>query len=367
MKNRLEKLKSWMKANEADIVMLQTRANVFFTTGFDTDPHERLVASCFFLDQDPLIICPGMEVNQVEGIFGKGDVLGYSDTDNPWKMIEKAWNERTSSVKKIAVERGLSWERLKALQSAFPHASFKEVDEALESARLIKDDEEVTLLKEAAALADFGVKAGVSALKEGISEMEVLASIEYELKKKGVREMAFSTMVLFGEKAGDPHGNPGSRRLQKGDAVLFDLGVIWKGYASDITRTVFFDHVKESDQAIYETVLTAQSKALAICKPGTAIGDLDKAARGWIEEKGYKDFFPHRLGHGLGIEVHEFPSMHAKNTDPLQEGMTFTIEPGIYLPNQAGVRIEDDVYITKDGYETFTKYPKELQIISSSA
>ncbi|WP_026690658.1 M24 family metallopeptidase [Alteribacter aurantiacus] len=364
MTNRIEALKSWMASHQADAVFLQTRANVFYTTGFDTDPHERLVASCFFQNADPLVVCPGMEMNQVKEEF-TGDIIGYSDTDNPWTMLGEAWSSRLDNIKTIAVERGISWERLKALQTAFPKTSFIEVDEALEAARLIKDKHEVAILKEAAQLADFGVKTGVAALKEGVTEMEVLATIEYALKKKGVREMAFSTMVLFGEKAGDPHGNPGTRTLKKGDAVLFDLGVIWKGYASDITRTVFFDHVKDSDQAIYETVLTAQMKALELCKPGTPIGELDQTARGWISKKGYGDYFPHRLGHGLGIQVHEFPSMHANNTEPLKQGMAFTIEPGIYLPNQAGVRIEDDVFITENGYETFTKYPKELQIVKS--
>ncbi len=354
-----------MQKQNVDVAMLQTRANVFYTTGFDTDPHERLVASCIFHNERPLVICPGMEVNQVSDILKDGDILGYSDTDHPWSMLKEAWEQRIKAVKTVAVERNLSWERLKELKRAFPEASFVEVDEAMETGRLLKEESEVELLKEAAALADFGVKVGVSALRENVTEMEVLATIEYELKKKGVREMAFSTMVLFGEKAGDPHGNPGTRTLQKGDAVLFDLGVIWKGYASDITRTVFFDHIKESDQSIYETVLQAQEKALELCKPGTAIGELDRTARGWIAEKGYGDYFPHRLGHGLGIEVHEFPSMHAKNESPLQEGMAFTIEPGIYIPNQAGVRIEDDVYITKDGYETFTSYPKNLQIVAA--
>ncbi|WP_281280048.1 M24 family metallopeptidase [Alteribacter natronophilus] len=363
MSKRHEKIRKWMDENQADVLFLQTRANVFYTTGFDTDPHERLVGSCLFRDGDPLVICPGMEVNQVTDILKNGDTAGYSDTDNPWELLKTEWTSRQEDISVIAVERGISWERLKELQQVFPEASFIEADPVMEQARLLKSEDEVELLKEAAALADFGVETGVASLREGITEMEVLAAIEYELKKKGVREMAFSTMVLFGEKAGDPHGNPGTRKLKKGDAVLFDLGVIWKGYASDITRTVFFDHVSDDDREIYETVLRAQKEALSLCRPGTPIGKLDRTARGLISDKGFGDYFPHRLGHGLGIEVHEFPSMHAKNDAPLQEGMAFTIEPGIYIPNQAGVRIEDDVYITKDGYETFTTFPKELQIV----
>ncbi|MER2259014.1 MAG: M24 family metallopeptidase, partial [Priestia megaterium] len=230
--------------------------------------------------------------------------------------------------------------------------------------RLIKDEREVEILQKAAALADFGVEVGVAALKEGITEMDVLAKIEYELKRKGIREMSFSTMVLFGEKTGEAHGNPGLRTLKPGDMVLFDLGVVLDGYCSDITRTVAYKSINDKQKEIYETVQRAEQAALEASKHGTRIGDLDMVARNIITEAGYGEYFLHRLGHGLGISVHEFPSMSRNNDDVLQEGMVYTIEPGIYIPGLGGVRIEDDVIITKDGYETLTKYPKELQIIS---
>jgi len=171
-------------------------------------------------------------------------------------------------------------------------------------------------------------------------------------------------MVLFGEKTGEAHGNPGLRTLKPGDMVLFDLGVVLDGYCSDITRTVAYKSINDKQKEIYETVQRAEQEALEASKPGTRIGDLDMVARNIITEAGYGEYFLHRLGHGLGISVHEFPSMSRNNDDVLQEGMVYTIEPGIYIPGLGGVRIEDDVIITKDGYETLTKYPKELQIIS---
>jgi Xaa-Pro dipeptidase len=212
-------------------------------------------------------------------------------------------------------------------------------------------------------MADFGVEVGVKALKEGITEMEVLATIEFELKKKGIREMSFSTMVLFGEKAGDPHGNPGNRTLKAGDFVLFDLGVMLDGYCSDITRTFVYKSATEKQKEIYNTVLQAELASLEASKPGNRIGDLDQIARDIITNAGYGEQFPHRIGHGLGINVHEFPSMSHLNDGTLVKGMVYTIEPGIYVPEIGGVRIEDDVLVTEDGFETLTKYPKELQII----
>ncbi|WP_280769913.1 M24 family metallopeptidase [Salipaludibacillus daqingensis] len=363
MSKRIQYIKEKLIKTNADALMVQTRANVFYLSGFDTNPHERLVAVFVFKNEDPLLICPNMEVNQVKDIFNSGAIIGYSDTESPWEKLQDYLQTKGIKHDQLAIESTLSWDRMKAWQKINKDVSFLEADPYLNELRVIKDETEITILKEAAELADRGIKAGIKALHEGVTEMEVLATIEYSLKKIGIREMSFSTMVLFGEKAGDPHGNPGDRELQKGDAVLFDLGVVWKGYCSDITRTVFFDHVKDDDKKIYDTVLKAQNKALTICKPGEPISSLDKTARNEIANAGFGSYFPHRIGHGLGIDVHEFPSLNDKNASQLMKGMTFTIEPGVYIPNQAGVRIEDDVLITSDGYETLTKFPKELTIV----
>lgn len=175
--------------------------------------------------------------------------------------------------------------------------------------------------------------------------------------------MSFDTMVLSGPKTASPHGKPGDRKIQKGDFVLFDLGVIYEGYCSDITRTVSFGKPSDAQKDVYETVRQAEQAAVDAVKPGVRAMDLDKIARDVITEAGYGEFFTHRLGHGLGISVHEFPSVTGTNEMELIEGMVFTIEPGIYDPSITGVRIEDDVVVTKDGVEVLTKYPKELVIV----
>ena len=177
--------------------------------------------------------------------------------------------------------------------------------------------------------------------------------------------MSFDTMVLSGPKTASPHGKPGDRQIQKGDLVLFDLGVIYKGYCSDITRTVAFGEPSDKQKEVYETVRKAEQAAVDAVRPGIKAMDLDKIARDIITGAGYGEFFTHRLGHGLGISVHEFPSLTGNNEMALMEGMVFTIEPGIYDPNITGVRIEDDVVVTKDGVEVLTKYPKELVIVSA--
>ncbi|UOR11083.1 M24 family metallopeptidase [Halobacillus amylolyticus] len=365
MEHRLNRFSIYLKENHIDVAFLNSKENVFYLTGFQTDPHERLLGLLVFPEADPIAVLPGMEAGQIRDAGWTYDVIGYADHENPWTiMADKMKQQGVLQPKTVGFEKQvLSYGRSESLLALFKEVSVIDVEGQLNEMRLVKDEQEISIMREAAELADFGVKIGTETLKEGITEMEVLATIEYELKKKGVAEMSFSTMVLFGEKSGQPHGNPGDRKLEAGDFVLFDLGVVWKGYTSDITRTYAFKSISDEQKSIYEKVHEAIEASLSISKPGTRIGDLDQTARDIITDAGYGELFPHRIGHGLGINVHEFPSMSHLNDGVLKEGMTYTIEPGIYDPAVGGVRLEDDVLVTADGCETLTKTPKELRII----
>ncbi|QHT48292.1 aminopeptidase P family protein [Bacillus sp. SB49] len=354
-----------MKEKNIDAAFINSAENFYYLTGFSTDPHERLLGLLIFPEADPIAILPGMEEGQLRDAGWAYDVIGYADHENPWTLMKEKLGEKALlRAGVIGIEKEvLSYGRSEAFFDIFREAAVVDVEGMLNDMRLVKDKTETAIMREAAELADYGVKVGKEALNEGVTEMEVLATIEYELKKKGVAEMSFSTMVLFGEKSGHAHGNPGNRRLKAGDLVLFDLGVVWKGYTSDITRTFAYRSVNDSQKEIYNTVKQALEASLAISKPGTRIGDLDTAARDVITKAGYGDKFPHRIGHGLGINVHEFPSMSHLNDGVLKPGMTYTIEPGIYDPAVGGVRLEEDVLITEDGCETLTKTPIELEIV----
>ncbi|MYL49646.1 M24 family metallopeptidase [Halobacillus litoralis] len=365
LEHRLEQFSQYLKDTNVDAAFINSTENFFYLTGFHTDPHERLLGLLVFPEADPIAILPGMEKGQIRDAGWTKEVIGYADHENPWQMMADKMKENgIVNVRTVGIEKQvLSYGRSESFFELFEDVKVEDIEGELNNMRVVKDDHEISIMKEAAELADFGVSVGVEALEEGITEMEVLAKIEYELKKKGVAEMSFSTMVLFGEKSGQPHGNPGDRRLKPGDFVLFDLGVVWKGYTSDITRTFAYRSVNEEQKAIYNKVKEALDASLAISKPGTRIGDLDQVARDIITDAGYGDKFPHRIGHGLGINVHEFPSMSHLNDGVLKEGMTYTIEPGIYDPEVGGVRLEDDVLVTENGYVTLTKTPKELRII----
>jgi Xaa-Pro dipeptidase len=364
MKQRLQKLTEWLKTEDIDAAFLTSKDNVFYLSGFRSEPHERLLGLAVFQDKEPFLICPAMEVHDAKNAGWEWEIVGYSDTDNQWDIVEKKVLDRVGKVHKWAVEKeSMNVERYEEFLHRFSGATYTAAEEILRKLRMIKDEKELEMIQKACEYADFAVQTGVNEIKEGKTELDILAAIEFELKKKGISEMSFSTMVLTGANGASPHGNPGLTKIQKGDLVLFDLGVVYEGYCSDITRTVAYDHVNEEQDKIYHTVLAAEAAALKAVRPGVAAKELDQIARNIIAEAGYGEYFPHRLGHGLGVSVHEYPSLTNTNELIMEEGMVFTIEPGIYVPQVAGVRIEDDVFVTADGGIALTAFPKTLQIV----
>jgi len=233
--------------------------------------------------------------------------------------------------------------------------------------RQIKDEKELQLLREAAALGSKGYDYGVELLREGITEAEVAREIELFWKKEGAEGTGFDPIIAFGRNSSMPHYRAGDVTLKKGMPVLIDIGVTLNQYQSDMCRVVFFGDPDPRMLEIYPVVLEAQEAALQLCRPGVTTESLDAAAREVIEKAGFGDFFTHSLGHGVGLDVHEQPYLRTKKDKKetvIQEGMVFTIEPGIYLPDIGGIRIEDCVAITHDGYENLTNRPKELTFIT---
>lgn len=348
---KLTQLKQLIASQSLDGIWISNPENINYLTGFLSNPHERLLA--LLITEDALtLFCPQMEVAAAKSVFD-GEILGYLDTENPF-------TKKAFSLNQLGIEsEHLTVHRLDQLQNYFQVTNAVAIDQTMKDLRNIKTKEEIAILKQAAEYADQAVQIGVDALKEGISEIEVVRAIEEQmLKIDGITAMSFDTMVLFGDHAALPHGTPGSRTLNSGDYVLFDLGVIYKGYCSDITRTVPFGSTKPLHDEIHAIVTEANRRATELVKPGVKIADCDKAARDYITEQGYGEQFPHRLGHGLGISVHEFPDISSTTEDVFKEGMVFTIEPGIYVEGEVGVRVEDDILVTADGYEQLTHFKK---------
>lgn len=361
--SKLTQLQNYLSENGLDAAFITTPDNVFYFSGFKSNPHERLLGIMVFQNAEPFLICPKMEMPDAVAAGWQYEVVGHEDTENAWDVVAKTVASRNMNFASLAIEKShLTVDRYEAIQQRYPQLRFSGIDEKVNALRICKDETELVKLRKAAKLADYAIQVGCDAIAEGKTEMEILNTIESAIKAKGYA-MSFDTMVLAGEKAASPHGTPGDRKIQKGDLILFDLGVIYDGYCSDITRTVAFGQPSEEQINIYNTVRKANETAVAAVKPGVRAMDLDKLARDVITDAGYGEYFTHRLGHGLGISVHEFPSITGTNEMILNPGTVFTIEPGIYKTDVAGVRIEDDVVVTNDGFEVLTKFTKELVIL----
>ena len=229
--------------------------------------------------------------------------------------------------------------------------------------RDVKEDWELDLLRKAQKIADKAFKDTLPRIHAGMTELEAQAELIYEMYKNGAQGLSFDPIVVSGPNTGMPHGVPGDRKLQKGDFITMDFGVIYQGYCSDMTRTVALGYATEEMKKVYQTVLEAQLAGIAVSKAGVSGKAVDSAARDVIAAAGYGDFFGHGYGHSLGLEIHENPNCNLRNDGPIPENAVCSAEPGIYLPGKFGVRIEDVVIFEADGCRDITKSPKDLLIL----
>ncbi len=249
------------------------------------------------------------------------------------------------------------------LEAAFG-AELVPKDSLVSDLRIRKETAESDAVRAASQLAEGVLRDVLPELREGIAERDVAAKIEYEFKRRGASGTSFNSIVLFGANSSLPHGVPGERKLELGDIVLIDMGCRRDGYCSDLTRTFVFSSIPGPwFEEIYALTRRAQQAALDAIRPGVTGREVDAAARGIIAGGGHGDRFGHGLGHGVGIEIHEEPRLNMRSDTVLEAGMVVTVEPGIYLPDRGGVRIEDLVLVTETGCEVFTKTPKELKVL----
>lgn len=228
--------------------------------------------------------------------------------------------------------------------------------------RIVKTPEELEKIQKAQQIAEKAFKEVLKEVYEGNTSKRIAAKLDYLMNLYGSEEPAFETIVVSGEDTINCHGVPNNRPIEKGDFVLFDFGATWQGYRSDMTRTVGVGALPERKIHLYQTVLEAHLLAQKAVKPGIKASALDKIARDHIEKFGYHEFL-HSLGHGVGLDIHEAPAISSRSTDVLREGMVLTIEPGIYVKDLGGVRIEDTVAVTSEGYRSFANFEKELIIV----
>lgn len=353
-KTRLKNLQKLIRENDCDAFLVTDKINLYYLTGLQLSLGTLLVhakGTVLLVDGRYFEWCEknspvpvrlaGRDQNTLEKLlkeYRSIQTLGFDATST-------TYSEHTSLKKRI---KGIHKKPI----------SLVPLDNPVSRLRSIKDDHEIALLHAAAALGSKGYDFVCANLKEGVTEIELSTALEIFWKQHGSTSVAFEPIIAFGKSSSQPHYRAGKNRLKKGDPVLIDIGVNLQNYHSDMTRVVFFGKPSAEIRTIFEVVKEAQQAALALCRPDTSIADLDQAARQVISSHGYGEYFPHSLGHGVGLEIHEWPLI--RNTPAnkkvfLQEGMVITIEPGIYLPNIGGVRLEDTIAITRNGYESLSK------------
>ena len=282
--------------------------------------------------------------------------------NNLYEQLGKLLKEH--SIKEIFVETdSISINEFKSIQNKlkdFCILSENTVAEHIKQQRRIKNAMEIEYISKAQQLADKTFSYILTKIKSGMSEKEIMLDMEFFIRKEGSEGVAFDFIVVSGKNSSLPHGVPTDKKIENGDFITMDFGAVVSGYRSDMTRTVAIGNASQKQREIYNTVLKAQYTALDLIKPNVECRAVDKAARDVIASAGYSKCFGHGLGHSVGLDVHESPCFNTRDTTLLQKGMVLTVEPGIYLENEFGVRIEDMVVITDNGYLNLTKSPKEL-------
>lgn len=270
-------------------------------------------------------------------------------------------------IKKIYLEQSrVTLSVLELLEKNMPFAHFvtdSSLDNEINAQRSVKTKEESDKIEKAQRIAEKAFDKILTIIKPGVTEREVSLELDYTMLRMGAQALSFETIVVSGANGSMPHGVPGNKKIECGDFVTMDFGAMFGGYHSDMTRTVAVGSVSTKQEQVYKTVLEAQKAGLEKIKPGAECKAVDEAARNVIKSAGYGDFFGHGFGHGVGVEIHEYPNQSPSSSAVLKVGNVVTAEPGIYIPTEFGVRIEDMVLVTENGYYNYTKCNKELIVL----
>jgi Xaa-Pro dipeptidase len=362
-KSRFERAKKLMQERGIDALWLIPSANMYYLTGFWPASQGGNISSFLLKSGDAIFIVPEMYYEQVSKQSWIKDIRiwkGMEDFDNILKDSIKELNLSSSNV---ALEDRTWAEFIMRIKKNFGRIRLSLASEILKDLRIRKSEEEIILMKKAGKIASEIMNVVTSKIDVGMTELEISGLIEYEARKMGSEKMSFETITSFSNHSSKPHNEPGVKKLRKKDIIMIDFGPRFKKYCSDITRTFFIGEPTGEVIKVYKATEKAQKKALSSVKSNMKASNIDKVARDVFKENGYEGYFIHGTGHGVGLDIHEEPYIAKESKSIIEKGMTFTIEPGIYLRNRFGIRIEDTLLVTDDGSEVLTSFPKDLLII----
>lgn len=360
---RIERLTQALITNGFDALALNPGPSLAYLTGLHFHLMERPTVLLVAPGQQPGLVLANLEMGKAQG--GAVAVQTFPFGDNPaiWhQSFEQACAALSLNGKRIGVEPNrMRFLELSYLQQAAPQARFESAEAVVNSLRMQKDASEVAAMRTAVQIAQQGLMATLPFIRPGVTEKAIAAELFLQVLKAGSDpEIPFMPIVAGGPNSANPHAVPSDRPLQAGDLLVIDWGARFDGYCSDLTRTFAIGEVEPELRRIVEIAVQANAAGRAASQPEVSAGSVDQAARSVIEAAGYGPQFFHRVGHGLGLEEHEPPYMFSENQLILLPGMSYTIEPGIYLSGRGGVRIEDNVVITPTGCETLSDMPRDL-------
>jgi Xaa-Pro aminopeptidase len=351
---RRDSLRPTLQADDVDALLVSHRPNVGYLTGFRGSD-----AWLLLFPERAIILSDGRYTTQLA--LDCPDVEAHVRAVNQTMPIAVAEVLTKLGARRVAFEAvAMSVAQLEDLSTKAPTVSWKATRHRAEALREIKDDDEIAAIRQAIAFAEEAFFDVLAAANLGQTEKEVVDALESAMRRWGAAGASFPPIVAVGANAALPHHQPGDEaRLGDGDFVLIDWGATGRPYKSDLTRVVPTGNVTPRFEEVYRVVLSAQERALAAIRPGVKAGEVDAQARAALDEAGLGRYFDHGLGHGIGREVHEAPSVRRGSETILRAGMVLTVEPGVYLPGWGGIRIEDDVLVTPDGAEVLTHVPKD--------
>jgi Xaa-Pro dipeptidase len=364
--NRLTNLRASLQASKLDAVILNPGPTMTYLTGVDFHLMERPVVLFVAPGHEPVLVLPELEMLKVDMFPYKVQAFAYGENPSEWDAaFRKAAQALDLDGKRIGVEpRQLRLLDFAHVKSGAPEAEYPDASEILTGLRLRKDKAEVDKMRRAVKIAQDALEATIPLIKIGMAERELSSELVIQLLKHGSDpEMPFAPIVSSGPNGANPHASPSERKLQTGDLLVIDWGAAYDHYISDLTRTFAVGEVDDECKKIHKIVQEANAAGRAAGKPGAPCAAVDKATRDVIEKAGYGKYFTHRTGHGIGMEGHEDPYMRGDNMQLLEPGMAYTVEPGIYLPNRNGVRIEDNVVITENGADCLSDMPREIRVV----
>jgi len=343
-------------------VALNPGPTLTYLTGLHFHLMERPVLFIVPVDGDPVLVLPELELAKTTSLSFSAKILPYGEQPSTWPQVFQEAALAAHMADQYGVEpTRMRYLELHILQAAAPTTRFLSAEESLAQLRMFKDPGEVDCMRKAVLIAQQALVSTLPFIRHGITERELAAELTLQLLRHGSdAEMPFTPIVAAGPNSANPHASPTDRQLAPGDLLVIDWGAGYQGYISDLTRTFALGKVEPELERIAALVEAANAAGRAAAMPGQTAGAVDQAAREVIEKGGYGQYFTHRTGHGIGMEGHEPPYIRGDNEQLLKPGMTFTIEPGIYLTGRNGSRIEDDMLITEDGSQSLSDLPRQL-------